>query len=110
MNNKITIEIVVPNDKDTTYEGILYAVRQIFHEAFKGSDDYVDSNVVVYDNRCNTKDHKSFNEIGLLVDFTDTQNGLSVYRNLSTSLSKMTDNNLFTNMAGATTKAKDHYL
>lgn len=100
---KVIIELVMPDGENKSYEDLLNAIRQNFHDVFRGSKDYIDSNVVVWDNRCNHRDHKTFNEVGIVVDFTKTTNGLSAARKLKKAISNMYDNEMFTNMTIDTT-------
>lgn len=78
MNNnekKITIEIIVPDDAGNDAIDMVALARETFHGAFAGSEDYVNDNVVVWDNTDIA--HKGvgpFNETGLVVDFKNCHN------------------------------------
>jgi hypothetical protein len=72
MEKKIRIEIIVPENAGNDTNDLVYVAREIFHEAFKGCKEYVDSNVVVWDNNKYVRkdlNDLSFTETGLLVDF-----------------------------------------
>lgn len=72
MSKIITIEMIVPDNAGNDVHDIVHEAREIFHKTFKGNQDYIDSNVVVWDNnmeiRKETND-TSFTKTGLLVDF-----------------------------------------
>lgn len=67
MAKKITIELIVPDNAGNGDTDLIHKARETFHNGFKGNPDYVNSNVVVYDNR---NGGEEFTETGLLVDFT----------------------------------------
>ena len=69
MAKKITIELIIPDNAGNGNTDLIYDTRETFHNNFKGNPDYVDSNVVVWDNR-NLNGGKEFTETGLFVDFT----------------------------------------
>lgn len=67
MAKKITIELIIPDNTGNGDTDLIHKARETFHNGFKGNPDYVNSNVVVYDNR---NGGEEFTETGLLVDFT----------------------------------------
>lgn len=72
MDKKITIEMIVPDNAGNDVHDIVHEAREIFHNTFKGNQDYIDSNVVVWDNNMEIRKEThdtSFTETGLLVDF-----------------------------------------
>lgn len=73
MAKKITIELIIPDDAGNGDTDLIYEARETFHNNFKGNPDYVDSNVVVHDNRNGSEE---FTETGLLVDFTKCKDKL----------------------------------
>ena len=73
MAKKITIELIIPDDAGNGDTDLIYEARETFHNSFKGNTDYVDSNVVVWDNRNGSEE---FTETGLIVDFTKCKDKL----------------------------------
>ena len=72
MAKKLSLELIIPDNFDGG-DTLLYNAREAWHKAFAGSQDYIDSNVVVWDNRNLTILDNSFTETGLIVDFGKCQ-------------------------------------
>jgi hypothetical protein len=67
MAKKITIELIIPDNVGNGDTDLIHETRETFHNNFTRNPDYVDSNVVVHDNRNGSEE---FTETGLVVDFT----------------------------------------
>ena len=67
MAKMISIELIIPDDTGDGEASLINKARDTFHNNFIGNPDYIDSNVVVHDNRNGSE---TFDETGLLVDFT----------------------------------------
>ncbi|MBR1988160.1 MAG: hypothetical protein IKA36_03865 [Clostridia bacterium] len=71
MSKKIQIELIVPDDAGNDAVDILHVARETFHENFKGNKDYVESRIVVWDNRDGGEE---FDTTGVIVDFDACEN------------------------------------
>lgn len=76
--NKVTIEILVPDDAGNDIQTFAEFARQTFHESFKGNQDYIDSNVIVSDDGSRDK----INESCLTIDFTSCKDKMKVSEKL----------------------------
>ena len=74
MAKKITIELIVPDNAGNGDTDLIHKARDTFHKNFKRNPDYVDSNVVVWDNR---NGGEEFTETGLIVDFTKCEDKIT---------------------------------
>ena len=90
MAKKLSLELIIPDNFDGA-DTLLYNARAAWHKAFKGSQDYIDSNVFVWDNRNVTILDDSFTETGLTVDFGKCQDKSDTDTRLRRAISTMLD-------------------
>ena len=90
MAKKLSLELIIPDNFDGA-DTLLYNARAAWHKAFRGSQDYIDSNVIVWDNRNTTILDDSFTETGLIVDFGKCQDKIDADTRLRRAISTMLD-------------------
>ena len=76
--NKVTIEIFTPDDAGNDVQNFAEFTRETFHVSFKGSQDYIDSNVVVSDDGSKDK----IKESCLTIDFNSCKDKREVSERL----------------------------